>query len=130
MQTPALSSICQGSIPRRLDKIERAPTGLRDKVCIVTGAASGIGRTIASAFAKEGGKVVIADLNQQAAQSAVDEINADGGHATPIELDVAAEAQVDRAVASVAARFGTVDVLVNNAGIQIVHPIEDFPLAD
>lgn len=100
------------------------------KICIVTGAASGIGKVIAEAFSKQGGKVVVADLNQKAAQTAADEINAGGGHALAIELDVTAEKQVDKAVADIAARFGTVDVLVSNAGVQIVHPIEDFPLPD
>jgi 3-hydroxybutyrate dehydrogenase len=103
---------------------------LDGKICIVTGGASGIGKVIATAFAKEGGKVVIADLNQKAAQAAADDINAGGGDAVPIELDVTAERQVDKAVVGIAERFGTVDVLVSNAGIQIVHPIEDFPLPD
>jgi 3-hydroxybutyrate dehydrogenase len=103
---------------------------LNGKICVITGAASGIGKVIAAAFAKEGGKVIIADLNPKAAQTAADEINAGGGHAIPIELDVTAETQVDKAMANIAARFGTVDVLVSNAGIQIVHPIEDFPLPD
>ena len=103
---------------------------LNGKVCIVTGAGSGIGKDIAAVFAKEGGKVVIADLSKEAAQSAAAEIEACGGLAVPIEFDVTAEAQVDRAVAAIAAEFGRVDVLVSNAGIQIVHPIEDFPLPD
>ena len=103
---------------------------LRDKVCVVTGAASGIGKGIAATFAKEGGKVVIADLSKKAAQSAAEEIEACGGLAVPVEMDVTVEAQVDRAVAGIAAQFGRVDVLVSNAGIQIVHPIEDFPLSD
>jgi 3-hydroxybutyrate dehydrogenase len=103
---------------------------LNGKICIVTGAASGIGKVIARAFAKEGAKVVIADLDQKAAQSTADEIRAAGGHAMPLELDVTAEAQVNGAVASIGAQLGKVDVLVSNAGIQIVHPIEDFPLSD
>lgn len=103
---------------------------LDGKVCIVTGAASGIGKDIATVFAKEGGKVVVADLSEKAAQSAAAEIKASGGLAVPIAMDVTAEAQVDRAVAVIAAEFGRVDVLVSNAGIQIVHPIEEFPLPD
>jgi 3-hydroxybutyrate dehydrogenase len=103
---------------------------LDGKVCIVTGAASGIGKDIATVFAKEGGKVVVADLSEKAAQSAAAEIKACGGLAVPIVMDVTAEAQVDGAVARVAAEFGKVDVLVSNAGIQIVHPIERFPLPD
>ena len=103
---------------------------LDGKVCVVTGAASGIGKDIATVFAKEGGKVVIADLSKKAAQFAADEIKGCGGVAVPVEMDVTVEAQVDRAVADVAAQLGRVDVLVSNAGIQIVHPIEDFPLPD
>jgi 3-hydroxybutyrate dehydrogenase len=103
---------------------------LKDKVCIVTGAASGIGKAIAQTYAREGGKVVIADLNKAAAQAAADEITASGGTAMAVAMDVTREEQVDAAVAEVVAAWGTVDVLVSNAGIQIVHPVEEFPFAD
>ena len=103
---------------------------LQDKVCIVTGAASGIGKEIAATFAREGGKVVIADMNQAAAQSAADQISAAGGQAMAVLMDVTSEAQVNAAVADVVAAWGGVDVLVSNAGIQIVHPVQDFPFAD
>ncbi len=103
---------------------------LQDKVCIVTGAASGIGKAIALAFAREGGKVAIADMNEAAAQAAADEIGAAGGKAMAVAMDVTSEAQVDAAVAAVVAAWGGVDVLVSNAGVQIVHPVEAFPFAD
>ncbi len=103
---------------------------LKDKVCIVTGAASGIGKAIALTFAREGGKVVIADLNREAAQAAADEIGRSGGTAMAVAMDVTREDQVDAAVAEVVAAYGGVDVLVSNAGIQIVHPVESFPFAD
>ncbi len=103
---------------------------LHDKVCIVTGAASGIGKEIAMAFAREGAKVAVADLNRAAAERAVDEIVVAGGTAIAVEMDVTSEAQVDSGVAAVVSRWGGVDVLVSNAGVQIVHPIEDFPFAD
>jgi 3-hydroxybutyrate dehydrogenase len=103
---------------------------LKDKVCIVTGAASGIGKAIAQTYAREGGKVVIADLNKAAAQAAADEITASGGTAMAVAMDVTSEEQVNAAVAEVVAAWGTVDVLVSNAGIQIVHPVEEFPFAD
>ncbi|HEY9237511.1 MAG TPA: 3-hydroxybutyrate dehydrogenase [Burkholderiaceae bacterium] len=103
---------------------------LQDKVCIVTGAASGIGKAIALTYAREGGKVAIADLNQAAAQAAADEITAAGGTAMAVAMDVTSEEQVNAAVAAVVAAWGTVDVLVSNAGIQIVHPVEEFPFAD
>ena len=103
---------------------------LKDKVCIVTGAASGIGKEIAFTYAREGGKVVIADLNKDAAQATADEITKGGGTAMAIAMDVTSEDQVNAAVAEVVAAWGGVDVLVSNAGIQIVHPIEEFPFAD
>jgi 3-hydroxybutyrate dehydrogenase len=103
---------------------------LKDKVCIVTGAASGIGKEIALTYAREGGKVAIADLNKEAAQTVADEIKAAGGTAMAVVMDVTSEEQVNAAVAEVVAAYGGVDVLVSNAGIQIVHPIEDFPFAD
>ena len=103
---------------------------LKDKVCIVTGAASGIGREIALTYAREGGKVVIADLNKDAAQTTADAIKATGGSAMAVAMDVTDENQVNAAVAEVVAAWGGVDVLVSNAGIQIVHPVEDFPYAE
>ena len=103
---------------------------LQNKVCIVTGAASGIGKEIALTYAREGAKVVIADLKKDAAQAAADEITKAGGTAMAVEMDVTNEEQVNSAVADVVAAYGGVDVLVSNAGVQIVHPIEDFPFAD
>ena len=103
---------------------------LENKICIVTGAASGIGKEIALTYAREGGKVVIADMNKAAAQTVADEITKAGGSALAVAMDVTSEEQVDAAVAEVVAAWGTVDVLVSNAGIQIVHPVEAFPFAD
>ena len=103
---------------------------LNQKVCLVTGAASGIGREIAMTYAREGAKVVIADLNLAAAQRAADAIVTAGGTAMAVVMDVTDEAQVNAAVAEVVAAYGGVDVLVSNAGIQIVHPVEEFPFAD
>jgi len=103
---------------------------LQNKVCIVTGAASGIGREIALTYAREGGKVVIADLSLLAAQAVADTITHAGGQAIAVAMDVTSEVQVNAAVAEVVATWGTVDVLVSNAGIQIVHAIEDFPFSE
>ena len=103
---------------------------LQDKVCIVTGAASGIGKEIALTYAREGGKLVIADLNKAAAQLVADAITQAGGSAMAVAMDVTDEDQVNAGVAEVLAKYGGVDVLVSNAGIQIVHPIEQFPFAD
>src|SRR5690349_1232992 len=103
---------------------------LANKVCIVTGAASGIGKEIAVRFAEEGGRVAIADLNKAAAQAAADDITKRGGKAIAVAMDVTSEEQVNAAVAGVVKTWDGVDVLVSNAGIQIVHPIEEFPFAD
>lgn len=103
---------------------------LNGKVCIVTGAASGIGKEIALTFAREGAKVAIADVNKAAAQTAADEIIGSGGSAMAVAMDVTNEDQVNAAVAEVVSAWGGVDVLVSNAGVQIVHPVEEFPFAD
>ncbi len=103
---------------------------LDNKVCIVTGAASGIGKEIALTYAREGARVVIADINLQAAQAVVDAITALGGTAMAVTMDVTSEAEVDAAVAKVVSAYGGVDVLVSNAGVQIVHPVEEFPFAE
>jgi 3-hydroxybutyrate dehydrogenase len=100
------------------------------RVAIVTGAASGIGKEIALRLAAEGGIPVIADLNIDAANAAAAEIKAKGSDAFAVAMDVTDEAQVEQGVADVIARYGKVDVLVSNAGIQIVHPLEEFPFAE
>jgi 3-hydroxybutyrate dehydrogenase len=103
---------------------------LKDKVAIITGSASGIGKEIALEYSKEGAKVVIADLSLAAAQATADEINAGGGKAMAVEMNVTDEAQVDAGVARVVEQFGGVDVLISNAGIQIISAIVDFKLED
>ncbi|WP_066265686.1 3-hydroxybutyrate dehydrogenase [Hydrogenophaga palleronii] len=103
---------------------------VKDKVCIVTGAASGIGSEIANTYAREGARVVIADLNLDAARAAAEQIQANGGRAMAVAMDVTSEEQVNAAVAEVVKAWGGVDVLVSNAGVQIVHPLEEFPFAD
>jgi 3-hydroxybutyrate dehydrogenase len=103
---------------------------LEGKSAIVTGAASGIGREIALVYAREGAKVAIADLNLDAANGTAAQIRDAGGQALGIAMDVANEDQVNAGVAAVASKWDGVDILVSNAGIQIVHPIEDFSYAD
>jgi 3-hydroxybutyrate dehydrogenase len=99
---------------------------LEDKVAIITGAASGIGKEIAIVFAREGAKVAIADLSQKAADATAKEIDPSGKHAIGVAMDVASEEQVDLGTALVIKAFGRLDVLVSNAGIQIVDPVVDF----
>ena len=104
---------------------------LKDKTCIITGAASGIGHEIAKRFVADGAQVAIADLKLEAAQATADALTAMGpGRAMAVAMDVTDERQVNEGVAAVVAKWGTVDVLVSNAGIQIVHPVQDFPFED
>ncbi|MBY0365271.1 MAG: 3-hydroxybutyrate dehydrogenase [Burkholderiaceae bacterium] len=103
---------------------------LNGKTAFITGAASGIGREIANLYVRQGANVVIADLNIDAALQAADEIAAAGGQALGVGVDVSDEAQVDAAVRASAEHFGGIDILVSNAGIQIVHPVQDFSYAD
>jgi len=103
---------------------------LDGKVSIVTGAASGIGKEIAKRFASEGAKVVIADLQLPAAEATANEINRSGGVAMGVAMDVSNESAVDAGVAATAERYGGVDILVSNAGIQIVKPIDEFPFGE
>jgi len=102
---------------------------LDGKVAVITGAASGIGHGIAKRFAQAGGRVVIADLNLDAAKAAAAQIG-DEKTALAIAMDVSNEEQVNAGFDAAARHFGTIDIMVSNAGIQIVHPIEEFPFAD
>jgi 3-hydroxybutyrate dehydrogenase len=103
---------------------------LIDKSAIITGAASGIGKEIALVFAREGANVAIADLNKDAAEATANQIRVSGGQAIGIAMDVTDEQAVNDGVAIVVRAFGGVDILVSNAGIQIVHALEDFTYAD
>ena len=103
---------------------------LQDKVAVVTGAASGIGKDIAKLFLQEGAKVAIADLNIDAANATALEFDPTGTRAMGVAMNVTDEAQVNAGVEAVAAKFGGIDILVSNAGIQIVAPIVDFAYGD
>lgn len=103
---------------------------LKDKVAIVTGAASGIGKEIATEYFKAGAKVAIADLNQAAADATAKELDPTGKRAIGVAMDVTNEKQVDEGTDKVAAALGGVDILVSNAGIQIVAPVEEFKFDD
>ncbi len=100
------------------------------KVGIITGAASGIGRAIAEQFAREGGHAVIADLDLDAARKTASAIATFGPAPLAVSMDVTDEQQVEDGVAAAAERFGRIDVLVSNAGIQIVRPLAEFPFSD
>jgi 3-hydroxybutyrate dehydrogenase len=103
---------------------------VKNKVALVTGAASGIGKRIAEVLADNGAHIAIADINQSAAQAAADEIKARGVKATAIVMDVTDEKAVDGGVEKTVRDLGSVDILVSNAGIQIVNPIDNFSYAD
>jgi NAD(P)-dependent dehydrogenase (short-subunit alcohol dehydrogenase family) len=90
---------------------------LQDKIAIVTGAKQGIGLGIALAIAREGGKVVVSDLDQAGCQEAVAAIEKLGGQAKAVVGDVSKKADVDNLIAETVKDFGRVDILVNNAGI-------------
>jgi NAD(P)-dependent dehydrogenase (short-subunit alcohol dehydrogenase family) len=94
------------------------------KVAIVTGAASGIGRASAIAFAREGAAVVVADKNAAAAEETAALIRSEGFSAISIVADVARESSVEAMVAQTAAQFGAIHILFNNAGIVMVKPLE------
>jgi 3-hydroxybutyrate dehydrogenase len=103
---------------------------MKDQVAIVTGAASGIGRDIALTYGREGAKVAVADLDLQAANAVADEIKATGGQAVGIAMDVSDEEQVEAGVAGTVDSLGGLDVLVSNAGIQMISAIVDLSFAD
>ena len=100
------------------------------KVAIITGAASGIGKEIALRFAARGGIPVIADLNIDAADATASEIKSKGSDSFAVGMNVADEAAVEKGVADTMAKYGRIDVLVSNAGIQIVRPVVELAFAD
>ena len=103
---------------------------LKNKVAIITGSASGIGKGIALLYAKEGAKVAIADLSLSDANRVVDEIKSLGGQAMAVAMDVTNENQVNQGVDAVADQFGGVDILMSNAGIQIISAVDQLAFSD
>jgi 3-hydroxybutyrate dehydrogenase len=102
---------------------------LQGKVAVITGSASGIGKEIAATFVREGAKVVIADLNKDGADATARELAGTDGSAIGVAMDVTDEAQVEVGMAKAIEGFGRIDILVSNAGIQIVAPLDQFEFA-
>ena len=102
---------------------------LQDKVAVVTGAAGGIGKEIAHAFLKEGAKIAIADLKADQASATAAEFDPSGGRAMGVGMDVGNEQAVDQGMAQVLAKFGRIDILVSNAGIQHIAAIDELEFA-
>ena len=102
---------------------------LDNKVAIITGAASGIGKAIATKYAQEGAKVVIADFNEEGLNATVEAFKADGKQAFGVKVNVAVEEDINRMVDETVAHFGQVDILVNCAGVldnmQAAHNVDD-----
>lgn len=103
---------------------------IKDKVALITGAGSGIGLYIAQVYAKQGAKVILADLQQDKADSAADLIHKAGGQALGIAMDVTNEAQIDDGFAKAAKHFGGLDILISNAGVQHIEPVDTLSLKD
>jgi 3-hydroxybutyrate dehydrogenase len=103
---------------------------LNDKTALITGAAGGIGREIALVFAREGARVAIADIARDSTAATVALIKEQGGEAMGVSMDVTLEQSVIQGVAAIIAAFGGIDILVSNAGVQIVRPVEEFSIAE
>jgi NAD(P)-dependent dehydrogenase (short-subunit alcohol dehydrogenase family) len=99
-------------------------------VAVVTGAGRGMGRAVALRLGREGARVVVAELNPAHGAEVADEINANGGTATPVQADVSRVDDVTRLFDETVKTFGTIDILVNNAGIGVAKPILDYTEAD
>jgi len=103
---------------------------LQQRVALITGGDQGLGLGIAQAFAREGARVCIANRHLDAGQAAAAEICKAGGIAMAVAMDVSDEAQVDQAFAQCAQQWGSVDLLVSNAGVQHIEALRDLALAD
>ena len=103
---------------------------LQGRVALITGAASGIGLAIARAFAREGARVVVSDLDRPGTEEAAARIGAEGGQALPLAMDVTREEQVEAGMGEAIRTCGRLDILVNNAGIQVISPLEALSFAD
>lgn len=100
------------------------------KSALITGAASGIGKACAQRMAKEGYGVVVADVNMDAAEALVEELRAEGLSAIAVRMDVSNEQDVESGFDLMMETYNSCDLVMSNAGVQIVHPFEDYPFSD
>ena len=105
-------------------------TTLNGKTALITGAASGLGKAIAQLYARQGAAVAIADINQAAADQTAADITQAGGRAIGVAMDVTDEAAVNAGTDRVVETFGALDILISNAGVQIINPIDQLDYAD
>ena len=103
---------------------------MSDKVAIVTGGASGIGRAICELFAQEGASVVVADTDREGGQETSARIKSAGGDAVFVPTDVSKEPEVEEMVRTAISAYGTINVLVNNAAAFVFRPVEDITDSD
>ena len=103
---------------------------IKNKVALVTGGASGLGKAIAERLMREGAIVIVADLNLDSAKAAAEEMSSKGGKAYPLAMDVTQESQVDDGVQEIIKKHGPIDILVSNAGIQHIDPIDKLSFND
>ncbi|HBF6357898.1 TPA: 3-hydroxybutyrate dehydrogenase [Clostridioides difficile] len=100
---------------------------VKDKVVFVTGAASGIGKQIAESFLKNGAKVMFSDINQETLNNTIAELQKEGYDCMSVKCDVTKEEEINHAIDKTVEKYGRLDILINNAGLQHVSMIEDFP---
>lgn len=98
-----------------------------NKVVLITGAGSGIGYEISSDFAEAGAKIVLTDINEKAVKTAADTLKSKGFDCIGIKCDVTSEEDIKNAIEQTVAHYGSLDVLINNAGLQYIAPLEEFP---
>lgn len=103
---------------------------LQDKVAIITGAASGIGKASAITFGREGAKVMCADVNADGAEAVARQIADTGGEAASVKVDVVVEADVQRMIQDTVARWGRLDVIYNNAGVGVGNPVTQVSIEE